>query len=129
MFETSVSVQDCHLAMFFVDLVKDYANVLPPSISKECLYRMPALQKRTAPIDMNISRTRLDAGDQVNNWLASQHMLGKFPSPIPTPVAPVQPTPPIPDPAPNSTLRSHSLFTFALASTSGGEAQAQAQVF
>ena len=34
MFETSVSVQDCHLAMFFVDLVKDYADVLPPSISK-----------------------------------------------------------------------------------------------
>ena len=34
MFETSVSVQDCHLAMLFVDLVKDYADVLPPSIPK-----------------------------------------------------------------------------------------------
>jgi hypothetical protein len=34
MFETSVSVQDRHLAMFFVDLMKDYVDLLPPSISK-----------------------------------------------------------------------------------------------
>jgi hypothetical protein len=106
-FETIVSVQDCHPAMFFVDLVKDYADVLSFNFQKKAytksLYRTLALLKRTAPIDMNMSRTRLSAGNEVNNWVASQRMQGKFPSPIPTPVAPVQPTPPVPDPVLNST--------------------------
>jgi hypothetical protein len=52
---------------------------------------------------MNMSRTRLSAGNEVNKWVASQRMQGKFPSPITTPVAPVQRTPPVPDPALNST--------------------------
>jgi len=34
-FETSVSVQDCHPAMFFVDLVNDYADVLSFNFEKK----------------------------------------------------------------------------------------------
>ena len=75
----------------------------PLPFPKESLYRTLALRKRTAPIDMNMNRTRLFAGSGGNNWLASQRMQGIFPSPVPTPVAPVQSTPPVSDPAPNST--------------------------
>jgi len=108
-------VRDCHLAMFFVDLVKDYADVLV-QFPKECLCRTLALRKRAAPIDMNMSRTRLSAGNGGNNWVANQRMQGKFqfPSPIPTPLR-------LCNQHQSRTLfpflhlRSHNLFTPALA--------------
>ncbi len=116
MFETSVSVQDCHLAMFFVDLVKDYADVLV-QFPKECLCRTLALRKRAASIDMNMSRTRLSAGSGGNNWVANQRMQGKsrFPSPIPNPLRLCN------QHLQSRTLRSilhlqsHNVFMFALA--------------
>lgn len=115
-FETSVSVQDRHPAMFFVDLVNHYADVLPPTIAKKKVdteRKLPS-RKRTAPIDMRMSRTRLSAGTEARDWLAIQRAQGNVPPPVPPPVPPVsqpaqppaQPVPPAPqasEPAPTST--------------------------
>jgi len=105
--------------MFFVDLVKDYADVLSFNFQKKAytksLYRTLALLKRTAPIDMNMSRTRLPAGNGGNNWLASYRIPGKFPSPIPALLRLCN------QDLQSRTLRlilrlrSHNVFTFALA--------------
>ncbi|KAN0102514.1 hypothetical protein V8E52_011358 [Russula decolorans] len=112
-FETSVSVQDRHPAMFFIDLVKHYADVLPPTIAKKKVdtERKVPSRKRTAPIDMRMSRTRLSAGTEARDWLATQRAQGNVPPPVPPPVAqpaqpPAQPVPPAPqasEPAPTST--------------------------
>jgi len=111
-FETSVSVQDRHPAMFFVDLVKHYADVLPPTISRKKVdtERKVPFRKRTAPVDMRMSRTRLSAGTEASDWLAIQRAQGNVPPPVPPPVPqpaqpPAEPVPPAPqasEPAPTS---------------------------
>ncbi|KAH9074720.1 hypothetical protein EDB83DRAFT_2352927 [Lactarius deliciosus] len=85
--ETSVSVQDRHPTAFFVDLVKHHADVLPPTIAKKRAdtERKVPLRKRTAPVDMRMSRSRLSAG--------------AIPPPVPSvtcPPAPVSAPPPPP---------------------------------
>jgi hypothetical protein len=104
-FETSVSVQDRHPAMFFVDLVKHYADVLPPTIAKKKAdtERKVPLRKRTAPVDMRISRARLSAGTEARDWLANQRAQGNVPPPVPPPAPPVPPAPQVSEPAPTST--------------------------
>ncbi len=81
--------------MFFVDLVKHYANVLPPTIAKKKVdtERKVPLRKRTAPVDMRMSRSRLSAGTEARDWLANQRVQGNVPPPIQPPV------PPVPQPA------------------------------
>ena len=98
-FETGVSVQDRHPAAFFVDLLKHYADVLPPTIAKKKAdtERKVPLRKRTAPIDMRMSRSRLSAGTEARDWLTSQRAQGNVPPPVPPP-PPVLSNPPVPPP-------------------------------
>ncbi|KAI0322821.1 hypothetical protein OF83DRAFT_1048625 [Amylostereum chailletii] len=106
-FETSVSLQDRHPAMFFIDLINLYTEILPPTIAKkktEAERRMP-LRKRTAPIDMRMSRSRLSVGAEAREWLAMQRSQGDIPPPVPpVPVAaPVAvPASPAPEPEPEA---------------------------
>ena len=101
--ETGVSVQDRHPTMFFVDLVNHYEDVLPPTIAKKKAdtERKVPLRKRTAPIDMRMSRSRLSAGTEARDWLAVQRAQGGVPPPAPppVPVPAVPPPPPLPEPA------------------------------
>jgi len=92
--------------MFFVDLVNHYEDVLPPTIAKKKAdtERKLPLRKRTAPVDMRISRTRLSAGTEARDWLAIQRAQGGVPPPAPPPVPSVPPPPPLPEPAPTSKL-------------------------
>ena len=55
--------------MFFIDLVNHYADALPPTIAKKKAdtERKVPFRKRTAPIDMRISRTRLSAGNEARD--------------------------------------------------------------
>lgn len=86
--------------MFFVDLVKHYADVLPPTIAKKKVdtERKVPSRKRTAPIDMRMSRSRLSAGTEARDWLANQRVQGNVPPPVPPP--PVHPVPPPSPPVP-----------------------------
>ncbi|KAH9995488.1 hypothetical protein BJV77DRAFT_1059663 [Russula vinacea] len=103
--ETSVSVQGRHPAMFFVDLVNHYADVLPPTIArkKADTERKVPLRKRTAPIDMRMSRARLSAGTEARDWLANQRAQGNIPPPVPPSAPPVPPASQMAQPAPTST--------------------------
>jgi hypothetical protein len=104
-FESSVSVQDRHPAIFFVDLVTHYTDVLPPTIAKKKVdtERKVPFRKRTAPIDMRMSRTRLSAGTEARDWLANQIAQGNIPQPAQPPAPPVPPAPQASEPAPTST--------------------------
>src|SRR6266853_1532390 len=106
-FETSVLYQDRHPAMFFIDLVNHDADILPPTIAKKKVdtERKVPLRKRTAPIDMRMSRTRLSAGNEARDWLAGQRAQGNVAPPVPPSIPPVPPPPP---------LQSRSLFTSPL---------------
>jgi hypothetical protein len=89
--------------MFFVDLVNHYADVLPPTIAKKKVdtERKVPTRKRTAPIDMRMSRSRLSAGTEPRDWLANQRAQGNVPPPVPPHVPPVpQPTQPPAQPVP-----------------------------
>ena len=90
--------------MFFMDLVNHYADVLPSTIAKKKAdtERKVPIRKRTAPIDMRMSRARLSAGTEARDWLAIQRAQGNVPPPVPPPALPVSPTQ-VSEPAPTST--------------------------
>ncbi|TFY52335.1 hypothetical protein EVG20_g10594, partial [Dentipellis fragilis] len=114
--ETEMTIQDRHPAMLFIDLVKYYSQILPPTIVKkkrESERKVP-LRKRTAPIDMRISRSKLSQGTDARDWLLAQRAAGHIPPPVPpvpanlstSAVAPIsapqpaEPVPPVEVPAP-----------------------------
>lgn len=68
--------------MLFLDLLKNYENVLPPAIAKkqrESERRVP-LRKRTAPVDMRMSRGRISVGAPTREILAAQQAAQKLSS-------------------------------------------------
>ncbi|KZV71565.1 hypothetical protein PENSPDRAFT_734057 [Peniophora sp. CONT] len=98
--ESPVALQDRHPAMFFIDLVDLYKDLIPPVIAKkknETERRMP-IRKRTAPVDLRMSRSRMSVGTEARDWLAQQRLSGKIPAPVPpvpklaTPVPPAAST-------------------------------------
>ncbi|KAH9066772.1 hypothetical protein EDB87DRAFT_1678620 [Lactarius vividus] len=104
-FETSVSVQDRHPTAFFVDLVKHHANVLPPTIAKKRAdtERKVPLRKRTAPIDMRMSRSRLSAG-AIPPPVPSVSSIARAPEPVPEPAPAPAPVPAPPPPVAVQTI-------------------------
>ncbi|KDQ61776.1 hypothetical protein JAAARDRAFT_123616 [Jaapia argillacea MUCL 33604] len=81
--ETEMSIQDRHPTLLFMDLVNHYAEILPPTIARkkrESERKVP-LRKRTAPIDMRQSRSRISVGADLRAQLAAQERSGK---PVPS---------------------------------------------
>ncbi|KAH0836666.1 hypothetical protein J3R83DRAFT_8385 [Lanmaoa asiatica] len=81
-FETELSIQDRHPTLLFLDLLKNYDNVLPPTIAKklrESERRVP-VRKRTAPVDMRMSRGRISVGAPTRELLAAQQAAQKLAS-------------------------------------------------
>ncbi|KAF5383527.1 hypothetical protein D9615_003598 [Tricholomella constricta] len=113
--ETELSIQDRHPTLLFIDLVKDYDAILPPTISRkkrESERKVP-IRKRTAPIDMRLSRSRISLGADAKQLLAAQQIaqnpsLVKSPTkspelpPLPPPIAMASPPPPAPVAAPTA---------------------------
>ncbi|KAA1468841.1 hypothetical protein DENSPDRAFT_795101 [Dentipellis sp. KUC8613] len=100
--ETEMTIQDRHPAMLFIDLVKYYSQILPPTIVKkkrESERKVP-LRKRTAPIDMRISRSKLSQGTDARDWLLAQRAAGHIPPPVPPVPANLSTPTPAPAPAP-----------------------------
>ncbi|EIN06168.1 hypothetical protein PUNSTDRAFT_145491 [Punctularia strigosozonata HHB-11173 SS5] len=89
--ETSISIQDRHPTQFFMDLLKYYDQLLPPTITKkkrESERKVP-IRKRTAPIDMRMHRSRLSVGSDVREQLAAVETGKKLPPVVaPEPVRP-----------------------------------------
>ncbi|TBU60977.1 hypothetical protein BD310DRAFT_874563 [Dichomitus squalens] len=62
--ETQYSIQDRHPTLLFMDLVNKYDEILPPAILKkkrESDRKVP-VRRRTRPVDMRMSRSRISAG-------------------------------------------------------------------
>ncbi|KAJ3835952.1 hypothetical protein F5878DRAFT_566406 [Lentinula raphanica] len=100
-FETEITIQDRHPTLLFLDLLKDYETILPPTIARkkrESERKIP-LRKRTAPMDMRIHRSRLSTGIDAKQLLAAQHAAqGRTKSPPPVPPMPSMASIPAPPP-------------------------------
>ncbi|KAJ6621349.1 hypothetical protein B0H10DRAFT_2432380 [Mycena sp. CBHHK59/15] len=102
-FETEMSIQDRHPTLLFMDLVKNYAAIIPPTIARkkrESERKIP-IRKRTAPVDMRLSRSRISVGADTKQLLAAQQVaqnpsLHKASRSIDVGVPPVPPVPPMP---------------------------------
>ncbi|KAF8845130.1 hypothetical protein BDN67DRAFT_962064 [Paxillus ammoniavirescens] len=78
--ETNLSIQDRHPTLLFLDLLKNYESILPPAIAKkkrESERRIP-VRKRTAPIDMRMSRGKISVGSPTREILAAQQVAQKL---------------------------------------------------
>ncbi|KAI0664187.1 hypothetical protein C8Q70DRAFT_1049696 [Cubamyces menziesii] len=104
--ENEFSIQDRHPTLLFIDLVSKYDEILPPAIAKkkrESERKVP-VRRRTRPVDMRMSRSRISAGADLKE-LAAQQLAQrgiKVKSPPPT-HAVIPPSPPTRNaPAPGS---------------------------
>lgn len=97
--ETELSIQDRHptrkcpvpsfpfdakncTTVLFLDLLKNYDNILPPTIARkqrESERRVP-VRKRTAPVDLRMSRSRISVGAPTRELLAAQQAAQKLAS-------------------------------------------------
>ncbi|KAF9525966.1 hypothetical protein CPB83DRAFT_877053 [Crepidotus variabilis] len=74
--ETPLSIQDRHPTALFIDLLKHYDAILPPTISRkkrESERKVP-IRKRTAPIDMRLSRSTISTGADTAQLLQAQQI-------------------------------------------------------
>ncbi|CAA7267405.1 unnamed protein product [Cyclocybe aegerita] len=72
--ESEISIQDRHPTSLFIDLLKHYDALLPPTIARkkrESERKVP-IRKRTAPIDMRLSRSRISVGADAAQLLVAQ---------------------------------------------------------
>jgi hypothetical protein len=72
--------------VLFIDLLKNYDDILPPTIAKkkrESERRVP-VRKRTAPVDMRMSRSRISVGSPNREILAAQQAAQKVAAQVPS---------------------------------------------
>lgn len=100
-FETELSIQDRHPTLLIIDLLTKYDKILPPTIARkkrESERKVP-IRKRTAPIDMRMSRSRLSVTNVDPKVLLAAQQAAQSGTKSPPPVPPV-PTLSIPPPPP-----------------------------
>ncbi|TCD61771.1 hypothetical protein EIP91_007949 [Steccherinum ochraceum] len=83
--ETKFSIQDRHPTLLFIDLIDKYDEILPPTLAKkkrESERKVP-VRRRTRPMDMRMSRSRISAGMDLKEAHAQQlaQRMGKPMSP------------------------------------------------
>ncbi|PFH51886.1 hypothetical protein AMATHDRAFT_58092 [Amanita thiersii Skay4041] len=74
--ETEISIQDRHPTLLFTDLINNYESILPPTIARkkrESERKVP-IRKRTAPVDMRLSRSRISFGADAKQLLVAQQV-------------------------------------------------------
>ena len=84
--------------MLFIDLIGKYDEILPPAIAKkkrESERKVP-VRRRTRPVDMRMSRSRISAGMDLKELQAQQLAqrgikVTKSPPPVPSIIAPSPP--------------------------------------
>lgn len=105
--------------MLFIDLLKHYDALLPPTIARkkrESERKLP-IRKRTAPVDMRLSRSRISMGADAQQLLAAQRIaqnpslakpVNKSPElpslPVPVPVEKTQSAGVLPPPPPPAAI-------------------------
>ncbi|KAL5513060.1 RGA8 [Sanghuangporus vaninii] len=80
--ENEISIQDRHPTSLFIDLLKHFDAVLPPTIARkkrESDRKIP-LRKRTRPVDMRMSRSRLSVTNVDTREILEEQMVARNPS-------------------------------------------------
>ncbi|KAI0352312.1 hypothetical protein OH77DRAFT_1428605 [Trametes cingulata] len=93
--ENEFSIQDRHPTLLFIDLLSKYDAILPPALTKkkrESERKVP-VRRRTRPVDMRMSRSRISAGADLKELHAQQLAqrgirVTKSPPPVPHVTAP-----------------------------------------
>ncbi|KAI0073278.1 hypothetical protein K474DRAFT_1666835 [Panus rudis PR-1116 ss-1] len=102
--ETNISIQDRHPTLLFIDLLQKYDDILPPTLTRkkrESERKVP-VRRRTRPVDMRMSRSRISAGMDLKELHAQQMaQRGIRSSKSPPPVPPMPPMPQLPVPETN----------------------------
>ncbi|KAH9851942.1 hypothetical protein C2E23DRAFT_214849 [Lenzites betulinus] len=96
--ENEFSIQDRHPTLLFIDLLSKYDAIIPPAIAKkkrESERKVP-VRRRTRPVDMRMSRSRISAGMDLKELHAQQLAqrgikLPKSPPPVTRVTAPSPP--------------------------------------
>ncbi|KAI0820816.1 hypothetical protein BC628DRAFT_1329645 [Trametes gibbosa] len=95
--ENEFSIQDRHPTLLFIDLLSKYDAIIPPAIAKkkrESERKVP-VRRRTRPVDMRMSRSRISAGADLKELhaqqLAQRGLKVKSPPPVPHIMAPASP--------------------------------------
>ncbi|KAI0675535.1 hypothetical protein C8Q78DRAFT_1181568 [Trametes maxima] len=96
--ENEFSIQDRHPTLLFIDLLSKYDEIIPPAIAKkkrESERKVP-IRRRTRPVDMRMSRSRISAGADLKELHAQQLAqrgikVTKSPPPVPRVTAPSPP--------------------------------------
>ncbi|KAI0821557.1 hypothetical protein BC629DRAFT_1278140 [Irpex lacteus] len=107
--ENKFSIQDRHPTLLFIDLVQKYTKILPPTIAKKKRdsERKVPIRKRTRPMDMRMSRSRISEGADLKELaaqqLAQRGIIAKSPPPVP----------PLPPSAAKSSAPAHPTETSA----------------
>ncbi|KAH8116279.1 hypothetical protein DFH11DRAFT_1828006 [Phellopilus nigrolimitatus] len=105
--ETELSIQDRHPILLFNDLLKHFDEIIPPTIArkKRDSVRKVPIRKRTAPIDMRMSRSRLSVANVDTRELLEEQLFARNPSmrppsraPSPNPATRTDAPPPPPPP-------------------------------
>ncbi|KAI0704301.1 hypothetical protein BC835DRAFT_1262104 [Cytidiella melzeri] len=87
--ENKFSIQDRHPTLLVIDLIQKYDQIMPPTLSKKKRdsERKVPTRKRTRPMDMRMSRSRIGEGADLQELAAqqlAQRGLGpKSPPPVP----------------------------------------------
>ncbi|THH01772.1 hypothetical protein EW145_g6857, partial [Phellinidium pouzarii] len=95
--ENELSIQDRHPTLLFIDLLKHFSEIIPPTIArkKRDSDRKIPLRKRTAPVDMRMSRSRLSVANIDTREILEEQMFAKNPSTRPSPRPATSPLPPL----------------------------------
>jgi len=114
--ETEFSIQDRHPTLLFMDLINKYDAIVPPAIERkkrESQRKMP-VRRRTRPVDMRMSRSRISAGADLKELHAQQlaqrsgvRLSKGSPPPLPSlPAVPASPAPLSPESQSSSIMKS-----------------------
>ncbi|CCM00260.1 uncharacterized protein FIBRA_02290 [Fibroporia radiculosa] len=72
--ENEFSIQDRHPTLLFIDLLNNYESILPPTLEKKKResQRKAPVRRRTRPVDMRMSRSRISAGADLRELQSQQ---------------------------------------------------------
>jgi hypothetical protein len=108
--ETEISIQDRHATRLFIDLLKHYDAVIPPTIEakkRESDRRALVTRKRTAPVDLRLNRSSISAGSDPQQLLKAQMQMQNPRSRDPSPARPAADVPPLPTQTASDDKRLH----------------------
>ncbi|KAF5351573.1 hypothetical protein D9758_007222 [Tetrapyrgos nigripes] len=100
--ETEISIQDRHPTLLFIDLVNNYDEILPPTVTRkkrESERKLP-VRKRTAMVDMRSTRSNRISASGLHHFLPKSDVKSPEIPPVPSLPSTISPSNSVPPPPP-----------------------------